>query len=90
MTTLQIALIGFGCISLYLAMAWLDSKKQWKLIDWFNGETSNPFISDKVAQAQATISDKDAEIAELKERIQILEKIVTEPAYELNKKINSL
>lgn len=87
MSAFHITLLVIGSVSLYLAAAWLDSQKNWKLVDWFNGKTDNPFISD---QAQATINTKDKEIKELKERIQVLEKIVTEPAYELNKKINAL
>lgn len=43
--------------------------------------------SSKPDQANAA---KDQQIAELQERIQVLEKIINEPAYELNKKINAL
>lgn len=74
----------------WLVAAWLDYKHQWRLIDWLNGKADNPFkpVSEKIHQRQ--IKQKDEQISELKERIQILEKIVTEPAYELNKKINAL
>lgn len=90
MNAFHITLLVIGSTSLYLVAAWLDSQKNWKLVDWFNGKTSNPFITDETKKAQATINTKDKEIKELKERIQVLEKIVTEPAYELNKKINAL
>ncbi len=90
MNAFHITLLVVGSTTLYLAAAWLDSRKNWKLVDWFNGKTSNPFIADEAQKAQAAINTKDKEIKELKERIQVLEKIVTEPAYELNKKINAL
>ncbi|MFA3790933.1 hypothetical protein AB6T38_07430 [Aliiglaciecola sp. SL4] len=90
MNGLTITLIIMASLSLYLAAAWLDTKHNWKLIDWFNGSTQNPFKPSKEQQFQTTINHKDQEIKDLKERIQVLEKIVTEPAYELNKKINSL
>jgi len=90
MSGLTITLLVLGSISLYLAAAWLDTKHNWKLIDWFNGDTQNPFKTSKEQQFKTTINHKDQEIKDLKERIQVLEKIVTEPAYELNKKINSL
>lgn len=90
MSVFTITLIVLGSCSCYLVAAWLDNKHNWKLIDWFNGNTQNPFKTDKELQFKATINLKEQEISDLKERIQVLEKIVTEPAYELNKKINSL
>ncbi|MDO6694336.1 hypothetical protein Q4574_13660 [Aliiglaciecola sp. 3_MG-2023] len=90
MSGLTITLIIVASLSLYLAAAWLDTKHNWKFIDWFNGDTENPFKATKEQQFQTTINHKDQEIKDLKERIQVLEKIVTEPAYELNQKINSL
>jgi hypothetical protein len=36
------------------------------------------------------LHDKDLLIQQLTERVQILEQIVTEPSYELNKKLNQL
>jgi uncharacterized small protein (DUF1192 family) len=53
-----------------------------------NGACSNPFV--KANKQSSKLNDKDATIAELKERIAVLEKVVTEPAYELNKKLNQL
>ncbi|GAC16277.1 hypothetical protein [Aliiglaciecola lipolytica] len=90
MSGITITLMIVGCCSIYLAAAWLDTKHDWKLIDWFNGNTQNPFKTNKEQQFKATINNKEQEIKDLKERIQVLEKIVTEPAYELNKKINNL
>jgi hypothetical protein len=37
-----------------------------------------------------SLHDKDLLIQQLTERVQILEQIVTEPSYELNKKLNQL
>lgn len=76
--------------ALWLVAAWLDKKHHWRFISWFNGECINPFIPSTEQAKNAAIIEKDKTIDELKERIQVLEKIVTEPAYELNKKINQL
>jgi hypothetical protein len=60
-------------------------------MDWLNGECSSPFITANTTQQLAPEkTEKQQEIYLLKERIQVLEKIVTEPAYELNKKLNAL
>ncbi|MFT5838810.1 MAG: hypothetical protein ACI9UT_001306 [Flavobacteriales bacterium] len=71
-----------------LAVCWLDYKKGWQLADWINGRCSHPFIQKN--QADQSFHDKDLIIQQLTERVQILEKIVTEPSYELNKKLNQL
>ncbi|WJG09368.1 hypothetical protein [Aliiglaciecola sp. LCG003] len=90
MSTFWIVMIIASSSALYLYAAWLDKQHNWKLVDWFNGKTSNPFKASQKAQYEATIDEKDQQIHDLKERVQVLEKIVTEPAYELNKKINAL
>lgn len=90
MNTFWIVAILVSCFSAYLYAAWLDNKNNWKLVDWFNGKTSNPFKVSQQARYESSLASKDKEIEGLKERIQVLEKIVTEPAYELNKKINDL
>jgi hypothetical protein len=77
-------------ITFWLVAAWLDKKHQWRFISWMNGECTNPFIPSSEQVRNAALIEKDKTIDELKERIQVLEKIVTEPAYELNKKINQL
>jgi len=71
-----------------LTVCWLDHKNNWQLANWINGRCSNPFT-----QTQRNIQsqdDKDLRIQKLTERVQILEKIVTDPSYELNQKINQL
>ncbi len=83
-TTMLIA----SLTGLYVAAAWLDHKFAWRLIDWANGNCNSPFAEQKSTQLSS--KDKDELILQLKERMQVLEKIVTEPSYELNKKINQL
>lgn len=72
---------------LSLVLHWVDAKKGWKLNAWMMGETHSPFPSDATKKAT---SEQGDEITQLKERVATLEQIVTEPAYELNKKLNSL
>jgi ABC-type uncharacterized transport system fused permease/ATPase subunit len=96
MATHQILLLIGTAISAWIALCWLDTKYQMRFVAWMNGECSNPFQKETGAASKAnsisssTIKEKDEEIAQLKERVQTLEKIVTEPAYELNKKLNRL
>jgi hypothetical protein len=71
-----------------LAVCWLDYKKGWQLADWINGRCSNPFT--QTQKNTQSLHDKDLLIQQLTERVQILEQIVTEPSYELNKKLNQL
>ena len=74
-----------GIGALYLAAAWLDHKHGWQLTRWLNGKAENPFSS-----GPKKTKPQEQDVEALKERIAVLEKIVTEPAYELNKKINAL
>ncbi|WP_371195094.1 hypothetical protein [Glaciecola sp. SC05] len=91
MTTVQISLLIGASLSLWVVMCWLDVKYQLRFVDWMNGSCSNPFQRCKaVKQTNIHALSKDDEIAQLKARIQVLEKVVTEPAYELNKKLNAL
>lgn len=83
-TLLLISGIGLTAIT----ACYLDAKYQWRLNDWMSGQCSNPFVT--ASSLRADIKDKDEHIAQLQARIEILEAIVTEPAYELNKKINAL
>ena len=76
--------------SLVLLASYLDAKFQWRLNDWMNGECSNPFVKSVTDKQQQRLEEKDAQIEALMARIETLETIVTEPAYELNKKINAL
>lgn len=90
MKELFVVSLGILLLSATLFMAWLDNKHGWQLISWFNGKVDNPFnVSPQTNEAKA-LKEKDQKIAELTERIQVLEKIVTEPAYELNQKLNRL
>ncbi|MEG3767132.1 hypothetical protein [Alteromonas sp. 14N.309.X.WAT.G.H12] len=87
MSTLSIFLvIGF----IALTASYLDAKFQWRLNDWISGSCSNPFIASKATQQQQLIEKKDKQIAAFVERVETLEAIVTQPAYELNEKINAL
>lgn len=86
MTTLTISLLIMTLLSGYLMICWLDNKYQWKLVAWFNAEVDNPFDSQATKQTQ----DKDRQIQQLQERIQVLEKLVTDPAWELQQKIRQL
>ena len=88
MDPLKITLILSVIAVISLAVCWLDHKNNWQLAGWINGRCSNPFT-----QTQKTTSnqeEKDLLIQQLTERVQVLEKIVTEPSYELNKKLNQL
>ncbi|MAJ68136.1 hypothetical protein C6Y40_13215 [Alteromonas alba] len=89
MTHTEIILLVTAMLGLGLFCHYLDAKYQWQLSAWFYGKPVNPFKKTEQANSQ-TSAQKDAEIAALKERIAVLEKIVTEPAYELNLELNKL
>lgn len=91
MTDLAIILLMGLIFSIYIVGLYMDKKYNLSVIDWLNGECSTPFITANSSQQVASEkAEKQQEIYLLKERIQVLEKIVTEPAYELNKKLNAL
>ncbi|GFD78860.1 hypothetical protein KUL118_17220 [Tenacibaculum sp. KUL118] len=90
MSTLSLVLLIGSITSLVLLASYLDAKFQWRLNDWMNGECSNPFVKGVTDKQQQRLEEKDAQIKALMARIETLETIVTEPAYELNKKINAL
>ena len=90
MSTLSIVLLIGSLTSFVLLASYLDAKFQWRLNDWMNGECSNPFVKSVTDKQQQRLEEKDAQIETLMARIETLETIVTEPAYELNKKINAL
>lgn len=89
MTHIEIILLVSAMLGLGLFCHYLDAKYHWQLSAWFYGKPVNPFLK-KVAASSQTSAQKDVEIAALKERIAALEKIVTEPAYELNQELNKL
>ena len=98
MAELFIAVFLVMFAGLYLSASYIDAKYQWRMVDWLNGTCENPFPRQKredskqVSNASfaANADEKDKLIEALTERVQVLEKIVNEPAYELNKKINAL
>lgn len=91
MTHAEIAILVSTLLGLGLFCHYLDAKYQWQLSAWFYGKPVNPFLKKVAAGAYtAAETEKDAEITALKERIAVLEKIVTEPAYELNQELNKL
>lgn len=92
MEGITITLFVSALILASLGLCYLDSRYDLRLVDWVNGQCKNPFSHSKAMNVDMN-KDSQAEkqtIAELKERIATLEKIVTEPAYELNQKINRL
>ena len=88
MDPLKITLILAIVAVISLTVCWLDHKNNWQLADWINGRCSNPFT--QTQKNTESVNDKDLLIKQLTERVQILEKIVTESSYELNKKLNQL
>ena len=90
MSTLTIIFIVACAILLSLATCYLDAKYQWRLTDWLNGTCKNPFTPHGTSNQQQLIKQKDAQIEALQKRVETLEAIVTEPAFELNQKINAL
>ena len=79
MNTVMFVLLFVAMFALMLLISYLDAKKGWQFNAWLSGECANPF---------EIPSNKRED--EINERLANLEKIVTEPAYELNKKINAL
>ncbi|MDP5030794.1 MAG: hypothetical protein NWQ54_14755 [Paraglaciecola sp.] len=90
MSVLGIIVIISGVLAMSLLVAWLDHAKGWQFSKWINGTVDNPFSPSKASALTKNTLENELTISQLKERIQTLEKIVTEPAYELNKKINNL
>ena len=90
MSTLSLLMLFSGIATIALIACYLDAKFQWRLNDWMNGLCDNPFISSETKTLKACIQEKDEKIDALTQRIETLEAIVTEPAYELNKKITAL
>lgn len=90
MSTFSIILLMATLFSVMMLSYYLDAKYNWRLVAWMNGGCINPFKPAQQDQAKKTMEEKDAQIQALTERIQVLEAIVTEPAYELNQKLNRL
>lgn len=91
MTNLEIILIICVIFSLYVFGLYVDKQYNLRVIDWLNGNSSTPFSKTQESQAvNIAQNEKSEEIKVLKARIEVLEKIVTEPAFELNQKLNAL
>ncbi len=90
MSTLSIVVLMASLVSIMLLSYYLDAKYNWRLVAWMNGGCINPFKPEPKQQVQSTLEEKDKQIQALTERVQVLEAIVTEPAYELNQKLNRL
>lgn len=90
MATLSLVLLIGSVVSIALLASYLDAKFHWRLNDWMNGACSNPFIAPNQKALHKEIQQKDTQIDALQARIETLEAIVTEPTYELNRKINNL
>lgn len=86
--TAIIALVSVASIS--LTICYLDARFNLQFIAWMNGKVSNPFVQAQFSHANSAMQEKNQKIKDLEERIQVLEAIVTEPAYELNQKLNRL
>ena len=76
--------------SVSLLICYLDARYKLKLADWLNGNVSNPFTEARFSSLATAKAEKPEDYDALKRRIETLEAIVTEPSYELNKKINDL
>lgn len=73
-------------IGVSLFAHWFDKKHNLQLVQWLNLEVSSPFRN--VGGSSSTVTEE--QYNHLKERVEILEKLVTDPATELNAKINKL
>lgn len=76
--------------SVSLLVCYLDARYKLKLADWLNGNVSNPFTEARFSSLSSSKEKEPEDYEALKRRIETLEAIVTEPGYELNKKINDL
>ncbi|MBT1063928.1 hypothetical protein KJY73_10110 [Bowmanella sp. Y26] len=90
MTTILFILLFVGLLAASLFGYWLDHRNGWNLMAWLSGEASSPFAAKGTKQQRCADKEKDEKIQQLQERIQILERIVTEPAYELNQELYKL
>ncbi|MCW8108946.1 hypothetical protein OPS25_10620 [Alteromonas ponticola] len=87
MSGLLIIFLFVAIMGAMLIVHFIDSKLNLNFFAWLNGENVNPF---EPKQSRSKKASNNENIDALKRRIETLETIVTEPAYELNKKINQL
>ncbi|MBU3020285.1 hypothetical protein [Aestuariibacter sp. A3R04] len=76
--------------TLSLLVCYLDARYNLKLAGWLSGNVSNPFTDARFSSFSSSQEKQPEDYEALKRRIETLEAIVTEPSYELNKKINDL
>ncbi len=88
--TITAVIIILSVLSVSLTVCFLDARYNLKLVAWMNGEVTNPFMQASFSEKVSAKKREDTEMAALKARIAALEAIVTEPAYELNQKLNRL
>jgi hypothetical protein len=91
MTNIEVFVLMAVIFALYFLGLYIDKQYDLRVIDWLEGKCSNPWkIREPLPEVETVQAKKEQEISLLKVRIEVLEKIVTEPAFELNQKINTL
>ncbi len=86
---MELFLFGIFFITMFglqIGASRLGKSHDLQLSDWLNGKVSTPFTNVSTPQKEAHHED----INKLKERIQVLEKIITDDAYQLNQQLNKL
>lgn len=68
---------------------WIDNKYNVQVVRWMNCEVSSPF-KNSAPKSNVESPRPKAEYDDLRERIEILEKIVTDSSWELNQKLKNL
>jgi len=62
----------------------------WAFVSLFGRQKDGKFAKGKWQSAETKISELEAEIAQMNERIQVLEKIVVDEKYDLHRKFDEL
>ncbi|MEM0910239.1 MAG: hypothetical protein AAGJ37_04650 [Pseudomonadota bacterium] len=62
----------------------------WAFVSLFSNHKDGKYSKGKWQSAESKMSDLESEIAQMNERIQVLEKIVVDEKYELNRKFDEL
>ena len=71
----------------YVVMSWIDANSDKNFFENVLGFQQNSLMTEQVESS--SVDDKQT-IAELKERVAVLEKIITDNRYELDQKLNQL
>lgn len=94
-----VVFVIFTVFSLTVVSHWVDNKYNLQMVKWLNCEVSSPFKDEGHRQHAAfrdsyyrtdTKTSEAKEHDELRQRIENLEKIVTDSSWELNQKIKNL